>query len=454
MEPKERTEAGREEVRDLAQRLTLAEESDQTELFEQAIEWVEPGEIALLLESLPISERIERWHQVADEERLAVLVAMRAEARGVILRALSPEEQETLLREMDAESLIELADDLPDAVVDDALSRMNTRQRQWYEQASQYSEESIGRYLNHDVVLVPANARVGEALRLLRRSPHAFSEHAYLVSRQGLYEGTVSLQQLLAATPDQRLRDLSLQPLSPIQAQSTLSEASDTVEHSGFAALPVVDAEGRLLGRISLKLALELTREQYEARLMATAGLDEEMDLFSPVLRSARRRAVWLGINLLTALLASWVIGQFEATLVQVVALAVLMPIVASMGGIAGSQSLTLVIRGLAMGQINRGNLVPMLRKEIGVGLLNGGIWSLVIGAVAGIWFGDITTGVVMATAIAINITVAAFAGVLIPVMLERAKIDPALSGSVILTTVTDVVGFMTFLGLGSWLLL
>jgi len=205
---------------------------------------------------------------------------------------------------------------------------------------------------------------------------------------------------------------------------------------------------------MTLKDGLQILRESHEAEIRAQAGLSEDEDLFSPVLRSSMRRATWLGINLLTAFLASWAIGLFEATLQQVVALAVLMPIVASMGGIAGSQTLTLIIRGIALGQISKGNLWPLLRKELSVGGFNGVLWACAIGLIAAWWFSDPMIGVVIGSAIAINILAAAVAGVFVPLVLDKLKIDPALSGSVILTTVTDVVGFVTFLGLGTLLLI
>ncbi|BDY05178.1 magnesium transporter [Ferrimonas sp. YFM] len=444
----------REEVSQLVEKLSQATDGQQESLFEQAIERVEAGEIALLLESLPISERLERWQQVAQDEQLDVLVAMRAEARGAILRTLPESTLIALLDRVDAESLIELADDLPESIVDAAVGRMTARQRNWFEQANQFDDDEVGRYLNHEMVLIPVNARAADALRVLLRSRYPFSDQAYLVDAQGVYQGAISLQQLASLTGSQRLLDAPLLDLAPLQATTSLVDATEAVEHSDLSALPVIDQDGRLLGRISLQLALELTREEYESRLMATVGLDEETDLFSPIWQSSKRRALWLGINLLTALLASWVIGQFEATLVQVVSLAVLMPIVASMGGIAGSQTLTLVVRGLAMGQLAQGNLRALLSKEMGVGLLNGITWSVIIGAVAGLWFHDLATGLVMAAAIIINIVVAALAGVIIPVVLDRQEIDPALSGSVVLTTVTDVVGFLTFLGLGTLVLL
>jgi magnesium transporter len=294
---------------------------------------------------------------------------------------------------------------------------------------------------------------VRDAERLLRRQVPEYCEHLWLVDRTGRYTGAVAVSRLFGAASHQSLAELYDEEMEALGAELNLKEACDQFELANVAALPVVTSEGRLLGRMSQRLAFELVHEQYEAQLMASAGLDEDEDLFAPVLRSSKRRATWLGINLLTAFLASWAIGLFEGTLQQVVALAVLMPVVASMGGIAGSQTLTLIIRGLALGQITTANIMPLLKKELSVGGLNGVLWALVIGLVASVWFDSAAIGLVIGLAIVINIAAAALSGVLIPVLLEKLKIDPALSGSVILTTVTDVVGFVAFLGLGTLLL-
>jgi magnesium transporter len=212
----------------------------------------------------------------------------------------------------------------------------------------------------------------------------------------------------------------------------------------------VVDAGGKLLGRITIDDVVDIIREEGEHQFMGQAGLSEEEDMFAPVLTSARRRALWLGVNLLTAFLASWVIGQFEATLDKVVALAVLMPIVASMGGIAGSQTLTLAIRGIALGQLTRKNARQLMLKELAVGAINGVIWAGVVALVAGVWFSSLQIAGLIGVAIVINLLFAAFSGALLPLLLERFGIDPALAGGVLLTTVTDVVGFFAFLGLAA----
>lgn len=231
-------------------------------------------------------------------------------------------------------------------------------------------------------------------------------------------------------------------------------EVAQIFERRDLISAAVVDEQGRLLGRITVDDVVDVIREEGERSLMATAGLDEEDDAFERAIVSARRRTPWLAVNLATALLAAWVIGLFEAALQHVVALAIMMPVVASMGGIAGSQTLTIVIRGIALGQIGNRNARWLMTKELAVGAFNGFLWALVVAGVAFFWFGDSTLGLVAGAAIVINLVAAAAAGASIPLILRRLKIDPALAGSVILTTVTDVVGFVTFLGLGTLFLM
>lgn len=443
-----------EEISQLVERLHEAEDDAQKAVFEEAVNELESSELSLLLESLPLVERLERWQQVPEEDRVDVLVAMRAEARHSIFESLAEDDLQYLLSNLDAEDLIELAESLPDEVVDTALLSMDVSQREHYQQSVQYNDDQIGRYVDHELLVLPRTARVREALRLFKKGVPEYTDCIYLLKRGGEFAGVVPAKALYTASSQDMLVTLAIEEPVTISADSNLADAAEKVEHSGLMAIPVIDNNNKLSGRITLRQALEFTREEYESQLMATAGLDEDEDLFAPVLRSSKRRAMWLGINLLTAFLASWAIGLFEATLQQVVALAVLMPVVASMGGIAGSQTLTLMIRGIALGQISKGNMSPLLIKEVSVGALNGVLWAIVIGAIAAFWFSSMSIGLVIAAAIVLNIIAAAFSGVVIPIVLDKFNIDPALSGSVILTTVTDVVGFVAFLGLGTVFLL
>lgn len=422
--------------------------------FAELFQGLEPDELALALEALPLERRLVVWQQIPADERLDTLVEMRGESRLLLLRNLPSEQLPSLFEGVEAEDLLELAETLPDSVVDLALRQMDVHQRKYYEMAQQFPEESVGRWLNHEILVVSQNTRVSDALRLLRREAPDYTEVLYLVDRTGRWAGCVKINTLLASHDHQFVTLLKEEDYPCLVADRDVYEAAEEVEKSGYVALPVVNPEGVLIGRLDVGTAMELLRESAENQLMATAGLAEDADLFAPVKRSAQTRAVWLGINLLTAFLASWFIGLFEATIHEVVALAVLMPVVASMGGIAGSQTLTLIVRGLALRQISSANFGALMYKEFRVGALNGVLWALVIGTIARIWFDSYLLGLVIACAIVVNIIAAAVAGVLVPVVLDKLKIDPALSGSVILTTVTDIVGFVAFLGLGSLILL
>ncbi|WP_412971702.1 magnesium transporter [Glaciecola sp. MF2-115] len=411
-------------------------------------------EMALLLESLPIGERLSLWQTVPDHKKLDILIAMRGDPREVLVQATEPEQWDKLFIDIDAEDLLELADSLPEELVERAYTAMDRVQRQYFTEANQYPEDQVGHWITHDFLVLPLNARVREGIRLIRREMPRHTDTIFLVNRSGQFSEAVPIAKLYSLPEHVPLVDVALDDFPVINATDEGQKAAKDVQFSTYAALPVVDENKKLLGRIDVTTASELSEEYYERQLMAGAGMDENEDLFSPVRRSAKARAIWLGINLLTAFLASAFIGMFEATLQQVVALAVLMPVVASMGGIAGSQTLTLIIRGLALKQVTPANMMVLLVKELKVGGLNGVIWALVIGAVAYAWFSDPLLGAVIAIAIFLNIVAAAFAGVFVPVILDKLKIDPALSGSVILTTVTDIVGFVAFLGLGTLFLL
>jgi magnesium transporter len=417
---------------------------------------LEPEEIAFALEAMPLEQRVGTWLTLEKEQQIAALTYMRVDARSNIFKQLETAQLHELVEEIDVDDLIELLDELPDAIYQYACSRLDQSEKRWLDQALTYDDEQCGRYADHDVLIVSKNAKVRDAVRLFKKLTEdaEYQEALFVVDRTGRYVGLLQGIRLLGQPNHMPVVEFIDAEAPVVQGDMGLDEGSDLVARSGYSALAVVDSEGKLLGRLSIGEALENVRRSLEGQFMHTAGLDEEEDLFAPIINSAKRRALWLGINLLTAFLAAWTIGLFEATLQQVVALAVLMPIVASMGGIAGSQTLTLIIRGLALGQITPQTYWTLMRKELGVGAINGVLWALVIAGITYLWFGDWIIATVISLAIVINICVAAFSGVVIPVWLEKMKIDPALSGSVILTTVTDVIGFFAFLGLGSLFLL
>lgn len=417
---------------------------------------LEPEEIAVALEAMPLEQRISTWQSLLPEEQIHALSYMRDDARENIFKQLEAPELSVLVERMDVDDLIEMLDELPAAVYQEACSKLDASDKEWLATALAYTDEQCGRYADHDVLTIRNNAKIRDAIRLFKKLNEDAEYHDALmvVDRTGRYVGMLLSISLLGQPSHLPIVEFIDDEAPIVEGEMDLDKGSDIVARSGYTALAVIDAEGKLLGRLSIGEALENVRRSLEGQFMHTAGLDETEDLFAPVMNSAKRRAIWLGINLLTAFLASWTIGLFEATLQQVVALAVLMPIVASMGGIAGSQTLTLIIRGLALGQITPKTYWALLRKELGVGLLNGLLWAAVIAVVTYFWFNDMIIGTVIGLAIVINILVAAASGVVIPVLLEKVKIDPALSGSVILTTITDVIGFFVFLGLGSLLLI
>lgn len=428
-------------------------ENDSSQALVLACAIEDTAKVAFILESMPIAQRHEQWYKIPENLRLDVLTELRGEPKKLLIRALPEDELVQLVSDIEAEDLLEIDDALPDQVLDRAMAQMDTRQRQFYEQAQEYPEDTVGHWVDHNVLVIPQTSKPRESLRILRRDIPELTEVIYLVNRVGQWKGCIHLTHLATAQGHTPVSDLTIDDFPVLEASMAITDACNKVVSSGFSALPVINDQGVLLGRLTLQDAAEHLLEDTQSRAMSSAGLDDDADLFAPVIRSSRTRAIWLGINLLTALLASWFIGLFQATLEKVVVLAVLMPIVASMGGIAGSQTLTLIVRGLALGQVSAANAAALIKKELSVGGLNGVLWAIIIGVVAVLWFDDAMIGVVIAGAILTNIIFAALSGVLIPLVLKRVNIDPALSGSVILTTVTDIVGFVSFLGLGSLLL-
>ncbi len=297
------------------------------------------------------------------------------------------------------------------------------------------------RILNLDVV--------SRYLRLRSELPNG-TDNLFVVDRVGIYLGTLPLIDLLTNQPDLKVSDLIKTDVDAILASMPAKEVALIFEQRDLISAPVVDSKNKLLGRITIDDIVDVIRDESDHSFMSMAGLHEDNDMFAPVLTSTRKRTLWLGINLLTAFLASWVIAHFTVALEKIVALAILMPIVASMGGIAGSQTLTLVIRGLALGQVSEINSKRLLQKELLVGISNGIIWSLVVAVIVGVWFDFPQLSLIIAIAMMITLVLAAAAGAIIPITLNKIGADPALAGGVVLTTITDIVGFLTFLGIAT----
>lgn len=439
----------------LIEQIVQADEADQITALNDSIEYgLEPGSVALILEAFPIDDRVRLWRALPLELHIDVLTEMRADVRFSIIDALSEVELKLTLAKLDNLSLIEWADSLPEEIINEALSLIEKDELELYDQANEYEEDELGRWAERKIITLPFNITVEKARMLMARYSYDAPQHVYLINRRKQFRGVVNYHELLRGESDVRLKTLAIETVTVLDSKMELPEAVEAVEHSALPALPVTDADQTLIGEVDWQFALSTQREIYEARLMAGTGMDEGDDLFAPVMKSSQKRGVWLGINLITAIFASVTIGLFEDVIAQVVALAVLMPIVASMGGIAGSQTLTLMIRAMALNQITPGNRFALLKNELGIGSLNGLLWALIIGGLAGLWFQSTVLGATIALAIIVNIITAALFGVLIPIALDKLKLDPALAGSVILTTVTDVVGFFAFLGTASLVML
>jgi magnesium transporter len=412
-----------------------------------------PAEIAHLLESLPAAEREIVWNLVDEEHDGQILLLVTEEVRAQLIRHMDPQELMAATENLDLDDLADLVQQMPSAITNEVMDALDDQRRKRLEAVLSYPEDTAGGLMNTDTVTVRPEVTLDVVLRYLRRlgdSVPSDTDKLFVVNRDDGYLGVLSLSSLVTRNPEDTVAEAMSLNMQPLPASMPESDVARRFEAHDILSAPVVDDDGRLLGRITIDDIVDVIREEGEHQFMGRAGLSEEEDMFAPVLASTRRRAVWLGINLATAFLASWVIGQFEETLSKVVALAVLMPIVASMGGIAGSQTLTLAIRGIALGQLSSGNARALLTKELAVGTLNSLIWAIVVAVIAGVWFSSVEIAILIGVAITINLVFAAIAGSLLPLLLERVGIDPALAGSVLLTTVTDVVGFLAFLGLAT----
>ncbi len=436
-------------------RLHIAEalEEDNARAVAHLLDEVNAAQIADLLESTPPSDREQIWPEIDKKELGEVLIEAHDDVREQILGHLEPREIADIIEHLqEADDQADLLMMLPPEKLVSVLYILDRQKREKLEELLSYPEDTAGGLMDLDPVTIRADVTLDVVLRYLRMRGEIprHTDQLFVTDRHDRYIGVLPLTDLLTHDEQTRVEDLMHTDVQPIPADMPDTEVARIFEDNDLISAPVVDEDGKLVGRITIDDVVDVIREEGDSNVLKSAGLHEDEDLFSPIWSSTRRRAIWLGVNLLTAFLASGVIGLFENTLDKVVALAILLTIVPSMGGIAGSQTLTLVIRGLATGQLGSSNFDSLVRKEITVGLLNGLLWALVVAGFTLLWFGDYRIAVIIAVALTVNLLAGAFAGVVIPVTLRRLGIDPALAGSVVLTTVTDVVGVFAFLGLAT----
>ena len=411
-----------------------------------------PPDIAHQLEIAPPKYRHILWELVDPDVSGEVLQDLSDEIQLEFLEKMDGAEVASITEGLDVDDIVDILQQLPDRVIPEVLKAMSAQDRLRVETILTYDEDTAGGLMETEVVTVRPDISVDVVLRYLRRFEEIpdTTDNLFVVSRNDIFMGNLSIGKLLTSSPATTVREVMNSEVQAIDVNLTDSEVAHRFQRYDLVSAPVIDEHGRLLGRITIDDVVDVIVEDADHSLLAMAGLSDTEDTFSSVARTAPRRAIWLGVNLITAILASLAISQFEATLDKLVTLAILMPIVASMGGVAGSQTLTVVIRGMALGQVEQSNLNWLMSKEFAVGVLNGILYAVIVGCLVSLWFNDWDMGIIIGLAMAINLMAAALAGTILPVLLRSLKIDPALAGSVILTTITDVVGFVSFLGLAA----
>jgi magnesium transporter len=411
-----------------------------------------PPDVAHQLETAPPKSRRILWELVDPEISGEVIHELSDEIQLEFLGEMDSSEVASLTEGLNVDDIVDILQQLPDKVIPEVLQAMSTQDRDRVESVLTYDEDTAGGLMDTEVITVRPDITVDVVLRYLRRFDEIpeITDNLFVVSRNDEFLGNLPLSKLLVSSPTTTVREVMSTEIKAIHVNLTDSEVAQLFQRHDLVSAPVVDGNQHLVGRITVDDVVDVIVEDADHSLLAMAGLSDIEDTFSTVGKTVPRRAVWLGVNLLTAIFASTAISLFEDALDKVVALAILMPIVASMGGVAGSQTLTVVIRGMALGQIERGNLHWLLSKEFAVGALNGLLYALVVGCVVSLWFQDATMALIIGLAMSINLIAAAVAGTLLPVLLRFLNIDPALAGTVILTTITDVVGFISFLGLAT----
>lgn len=415
-----------------------------------------PSELARLIESLPLKERAIIWEMIELKNKGDVVVEVADEVRDGLIEGMEANELISAIEGMALDDLADLVADLPETLTQEVIRSLDHQDRERLTQVLAYDEDSAGGLMNIDIITVRPDVTVEVVLTYLRnqKTIPTGTDSIFVVNRNNVYKGALLLSSLVTEDPGKPVSEIMSKKIMPILAKTPSDKVVREFENRDLLSAPVIDDDEKLLGRITIDDVVDVIRDEAEHSLMSAAGLDEEDDMFSPATKSAKRRAIWLGVNLATAFLAASVVDIFQTTLDKIVLLAVLMPIVPSMGGVAGTQSLTIMTRAIALGHLDKTNTKGIFRKEVLVGILNGILWAMVVGSLTYLWFSEWLLGLVIAGAMTINLIMAALAGFGIPLMLKRLNIDPALAGGVILTTITDVVGYISFLGLGAIFLL
>ena len=435
------------------QNLMIALEAYNHDEAKHQIKELHPGEIARLLEAIQPKDRTVIWPGIEISMQGEVLKEVNEDVQSQLIGEMSVEDLVKATEKLDTDDLADIVPNLPESAVHSLLLTLDFKHRERLNKILSYPENSAGGLMNTDFISVRPDVTIRAVIRYLRllKEMPVDTDQIFIVDRDFNYLGSLLITTLLTEEPEKIVTSLINNDASkPINAETDEAEVALMFEQRNLISAPVIDENNQLVGRITIDDVVDVIRDQAEHSVMSMVGLDEDEDVFAPIFQSSKRRSVWLGVNLITAFIAVYFIGLFEATLQQKIALAILMPVVASMGGIAGTQTLIIVTRGIATGRVTSANIKTLINKEVAVSGLNGIIWSIVIGLITYYWFSDLLLSLVIALAIITNLLVAAFSGAFLPLALTKLKIDPALAGGVILTTITDVIGFVAFLGLAA----
>ncbi|HUQ26196.1 MAG TPA: magnesium transporter [Burkholderiales bacterium] len=411
-----------------------------------------PADIAYLLEALPPEQRLAVWDLVKADRDGEILVEVSEAVRESLIATMDPRELVAAAETLEADELADIAGDLPPAVIEEVVRSLSSEEREQLRAALSYPEGTVGALMDFEHVTVRDDVTLEAVTRYLRRLDElpGHTDQLFVVDRYQLLKGTLPLARLIVSDLELDVARVMVADALRLNAEDAASEAASTFERYDLVSAPVIDGEGRLIGRLTVNAVVDHIREKSAATQLAGAGLSQEEDVFAPVLDSFKNRWAWLAVNLVTAFIASRVIGIFEDSIVHLVALAALMPIVAGIGGNSGNQTITMIVRALALGQIQPAYWRKLLGKELGVALLNGVVWGVMLGAIAYALYGNVALGGVMALAMLLNLVLAALMGVAIPWLRWRFGRDPAVGSSVLITACTDSGGFFIFLGLAT----
>lgn len=415
-----------------------------------------PADVATVLEGLPPKERVLVWRLAIPEEDGDVLLEVSDSVRESLIEAMNTRELVAAVEDMDADDLADLVEDLPTHVVAEILQTRDEEERAQVQAAMSYQDDQVGAVMDFETVSIRADVSCEVVLRYLRRfdSLPDHTDKIFVVDNNNILQGVLPIRKLLVADPEELVENIMAKEVVKFRPEDDVEEAAQAFERYDLISAPVVDDNKKLIGRLTVDEMVDVIREESEADMLNMAGLNDEEDLFAPIWDSVKNRWVWLAVNLVTAFIASRVIGAFESSIAQIVALAALMPIVAGIGGNSGNQTITMIVRAMANTQISTTQTWQLLKKEIGVALVNGIIWGSVMGIVSWALYGNLGIGLVMVAAMTLNLLLAALLGVAIPICMEKLGRDPALGSSVLITAVTDSGGFLIFLGLATLFLL